>query len=247
MATGFIYIITSVNRNYDQEYFCNVPTFWNGRLFFGPCKVAIRQKMQPGDYILGISSSKTDPRRIIFATKIAERITFAEAYDRFPKLRGPEGPIHVQPISRPECTFPLCNYEHILGAMHDDRWKKDLASEELDTFFISEQKNGWFGEWLGRLGPEVDQNIIHFLKTCSVYNGLGFHLSSRNVDATLKNPIAFGRLYTGLHLETPEPEGLIDLCNERMTGLSLDNEIGEAKAAITKHRRNKRPSCKSSC
>ncbi|MBI4680556.1 MAG: hypothetical protein HY753_04955 [Nitrospirae bacterium] len=123
--------------------------------------------------------------------------------------------------------------------MHDDRWKKDLASEELDTFFISEQKNGWFG----RLGPEVDQNIIHFLKTCSVYNGRGVHLSSRNVDATLKNPIAFGRLYTGLHLQTPEPEGLIDLCK----GLSLDNEIGEAKAAITKHRRNKRSSCKSSC
>lgn len=256
MATGFIYILRSVNRNYDQKHFCNVPTFWNGRLFFGPCKVAIRQKMQSGDYIFGISSSKTNPRRIIFATKIAELITFAAAYHRFPELRaepqgekGQKGPIHVKPVSRPGRPFPLCNYEHINGAMHDDRWEKDLALEELDKFFIGEQQkqNEWFGGWFGRQGPAIDQNILHFLKTCSVYNGLGYHLSSRNTDATLNNPIAYRQLNIGLHLETSIPERLIELCNERMAGIPLDNGIGDVEADITKHGRNKRPSCKSSC
>ncbi len=253
MATGFIYTVKSVIKNYEQKQFHNVPTYWEDRLFFGPCKGGMRLRMNPGDYIFGVSPSKLKPRRIVFAMKVAERITFAEAYHRFPELRGPEGPIHVQPVSRPGRPFPLCDYEHITGAMHDKKlksrkeWENDLKMRDLDRFFTGMQQNGWFGGWLGRQGPAIDQDILHFLMTCSVYNGFGYHISSRNGDATLNNPIAYGQFNRGLHLETSDPEGLIVLCNERMAGIHLDSGIGNVEADITKHRRNRKSTCRSSC
>ena len=252
MATGFIYIITSVNRNYEQKQFCKVPTFLEKRLFFGTCKVAMRRKMMHGDYVFGISHSmKHKPRRVVFATKIAECIRFAEAYRRFPKLRGSDkdsgGPIHVQPISMPGLPFPQCDYEHIPGATHDNRWVKDLATRDLYRFFVGELQDGWFGRWLGQKGPEIDQDIMRVLKTCSVYNKVGSELSRQNHDATQENPIAYRCLNRGLHLETSEPEALIELLNGRMAGIPLDSGIGNVEADITKPGRNKRSSCKSSC
>jgi hypothetical protein len=45
MARGFIYVVTTVTRDYDQREFACVPTEWNGRLYFGPCKVKMRHEM----------------------------------------------------------------------------------------------------------------------------------------------------------------------------------------------------------
>ena len=252
MATGFIYIVKSVDKNYGQEHFHNVPTYWEDLLFFGPCKDGMRQRMNLGDYIFGVSPWKTNPRRVVFAMKIAERITFAEVYHRFPELRGPKGPIHVQPVSRPRLDFPWCDYQHIPDAMHDkekDRknWEKDQAKRDLDRFFVGEPQDGWFGRWLGPKGPEIDQDILRFLKVCSLFDSHGCELSSQNHDASPEKPIAFGRRYTGLHLEIPEPERFIELLNGRMAGISLDAEIGDIATDTTKHGRNRRPSCKSSC
>ena len=77
------------------------------------------------------------------------------------------------------------------------------------------QRNGWVGRWLGSSGPEIDNEVLRLLKTCSVYGATGL-LSEQNTDATLAKPIAYGRLYTGLHLETPNPESLIRLCDVRL-------------------------------
>lgn len=185
--------------------------------------------------------------------KIAERITFAVAYHRFLELRGPEGPIHVQPVSRPGRPFPLCDYEHIPGAMHDkklkrgEKWEKDLDTMDFDRFFVGELQNGWLGRWLGPKGPEIDQDILCFLKTCSLFGSHGHKLGSQNHDASPEKPIAHGRRYTGLHLETSVPEALIELLNGRMAGIPLDTEIGDIETDTAKHERNRRPSCKSSC
>lgn len=215
MATGFIYVVTTLAKDDDQKAFCNVPTEWRDRLYFGPCKRPMRPKMKPGDWIFGISPARVAPRRIVFVAQIEKRITFAQAYRRFPGLRGPQGPIHVRPI-KGTGRFPQCSYKHIDGAMHEKEWERDLASPELDAFFICFRRDGWRGRWLGASGPKIDDGILAFLKTCSLHGRSGM-LNAQNTHATLRNPICRGRLYTGLHLETDEPERLLRLCGARIT------------------------------
>jgi hypothetical protein len=214
MSTGFIYTITTLNANYLQKSFSNVPTQHGDRIYFGPCKKVMRPKVRPGDYIFGISPTKPAPRRIVFVGQVEERITFGDAYNRFPGLRGPTGPIHVRPVQR-SGAFPYCAYEHIPGAEHEERWAADLASPEMDAFFVCHRNNEGIGQWLGECGPKIDEEIFTFLKTCSVYGKTGF-LSTTNSSSTLQNPIAYGQLFTGLHLETNNPELLVDLCRRRL-------------------------------
>jgi hypothetical protein len=218
MATGFIYVVNSVTKDYEQQAFCNVPTEWGDRLYFGPCKRPMRPRMKENDYIFGISPSATPTRRILFAGQIEERITFAEAYNRFPDLRGPEGPIHVRPITG-KGRFPQSSYQHIPDAMHADDWEKDLASTRLDRFFVCRQRNVWLGSWLGSRGPKIDDEILAFLKTCSVYGPDGYR--GENSDATFETPICIGSLFRGLHLETDKPENLLALCKTRLTSEDL--------------------------
>jgi len=224
MATGFVYIVTTVNKDYIQREFRNVPTEWGDRLYFGPCKEMMRPKMESGDFIFGISSWETHPRRILFAAKIEERITFKEAYERFPSLHGPEGPIHVKPIQGTG-SFPASNYEHISYAMHGGtKWQRDLATPERDAFFVCGDRVDWQGRWLGKRGPEIDDEILSFLKTCSVHKvNL---LSKQNKDAIISDPIrhrgpkGFGNI--GLHLETSQPEALLELMGARTTAKASD-------------------------
>jgi len=211
MSKGFIYIVASAKNKYNQEFFCNVPTDFGGRLYFGPCKKPMRPKMKVGDFIFGISPANPKPRKIIFETQIDEKISFKEAYGRFPQLRGPDGPIHVRPVNRKNCSFPEKMYEHIAGAMHPNDWKQDLATPDLDAFFVCTEGK----KWLGRFGPDIDNEILDFLKGCSVHNKTGM-LKEYNHDTTLANPIAYGRLYTGLHLETDKPKKLMNLINDRL-------------------------------
>jgi len=212
MATGFIYVVTTVTRNYAQRAFCSVPTELGDHLYFGPCKMWMRPRMKAGDFVFGVSPAGTSPRRIVFVGQIAECITFAEAYDRFPDLRGPEGPIHVRPINGVG-GFPHSSYEHIPRAMHGPGWVADLAKPELDRFFVCRESRGWVGRWLGSSGPEIDGDILAFLNKCLAY-GRGGRLGPNT--GTLSRPIAYGKLRTGLHLETNTPEQLLEMCRARM-------------------------------
>lgn len=218
MAKGFIYTIATLSA-YEQRAFCNVPTHLGNRLYFGPCKAAIRRRAAPEDYIFGLSPSGSGLRRIVFIAQVEERITFCDAYERFPQLRGPEGPIHVKPIRRPG-VFPCCAYAHISGAMHPVGWEKDLACPSLDAFLVCRPQTGAIGCWLGGAGPIVDARLLSFLKQCTLLKQ-GSVISPAKCDATLKNPITIkGRsgkfLYRGLHLETERPEVLVELCLAQM-------------------------------
>lgn len=42
MATGFIYTVRTLTKEYVQKGFQNVPTQYDGRLYFGPCKRPMR-------------------------------------------------------------------------------------------------------------------------------------------------------------------------------------------------------------
>ena len=76
---GFIYVVTTVGKDYQQsDRQRDVPTIWEDRLVFGPCKVNMRPKMNYGDYVFGISPSGAGIRRIVFAAKIGEVLTFEE-------------------------------------------------------------------------------------------------------------------------------------------------------------------------
>jgi hypothetical protein len=219
MSTGFIYVLSTVTKYYEQEHFCNVPTEWEGRLYFGPCKIPMRPKMRRGGFVFGISGSSTSPRRIVFVGKIDERITFTEAYNRFPYLHGPYGPIHVRPLTplRSE-PFPRCSYEPIPDAMHSDHWEADLASPKLDAFFVCSEAEGCAGRWLGASGPEIGGEILEFLKKCSVH-GRNTPPGAQNKHASINKPIVYrgpkgGDLTRGLHAETKAPEVLLELCNQ---------------------------------
>ena len=198
-----------------QQAASRVPTVYGDRIFFGPCKKPMRPRIKSRDYVFGVSDASMRPRRLVFAAQVEKCITFREAYHRYPDLHGPQGPIHVRPING-SGSFPCCSYEHIPGAIHPDDWETDLASPTLDAFLVCAPRSGCVGRWLGAYGPVLDEEVYGFLQTCSAHGQAGL-LSERNTHASLRNPIAYGRLYTGLHLETAEPEILRALCKARMT------------------------------
>jgi hypothetical protein len=137
-------------------------------------------------------------------------MTFAEAYARYPHLRGPPGPIHVRPAARPGPSFPDSEYEHIPGANHGDSWRADLRTPDLDAFFACTRAEGALGSWLGADGPTLGERLLDFLRSCSVWGNAG-KLRDDNPSATVDAPVRHGGLFTGLHLETDQPNLLIRL------------------------------------
>lgn len=225
MTKGFIYVLTTVGRDYRQPNMSAVPTWFEERIYFGPCKIPMRPRMSPGDYVFGISPSGTFPRRILFAARIDERLTFAEAYDRFPKLRGPVGPIHVRPARGSLIGFPESDYEHIPNANHPDSWRADIATRDLDAFFVFDRATGCEGRWLGENGPPVRREILEFLRSCAVF-GSGGKLSDDNSSATETAPVRYRRLFRGLHLETANPKELLRLvCGEGRSEKVFANDV----------------------
>lgn len=224
MPTGFIYVVRTVGKDYRQPSFRAVPTWHEDRIYFGPCKKGMRPRMQAGDAVFGISPSGVFPRRVVFSARIAERMSFADAYERFPDLRGPAGPIHVRPAEIPGPGFPDSHYEHIPGGNHPGDWRGDLRTPALDAFFACEKADDCFGRWLGPNGPAVKGPILDFLRTCQVWGNAGF-LSPQNSSATEDVPIRHGRLYTGLHLETDRPDDLVQLVCGAETKQASDDAL----------------------
>lgn len=221
-ATGFIYVVKTVQKDYTQPSLRCVPNWSGDRLYFGPCKVPMRPKMKEGDYIFGLSPSETFPRRIVFAARIARKMTFADAYETYPGLRGPEGPIHVRPTTSPGLGFPWSHYEHIPSANHEGEWDKDLRSPDLDAFFVCEPAAEILGRWLGEEGPAITEEILEFLRGCSVHGASG--PLGMNSAAKHSAPVAYGQLYKGLHLETDDPKALLNLMVTTMSSRTVNEE-----------------------
>ena len=84
--------------------------------------------------------------------------------------------------------------------------------------------DGWRGRWLGKYGFEIDDEILRFLKKCSVHGRAGV-LSAQNSDATVDKPVRHGGLTTGLHLETDQVESLLAVCAARVAGTALLDRV----------------------
>jgi hypothetical protein len=227
-ATGFIYVVPSVGTDYQQPSLQQVPTWFEDRIYFGPCKIPMRPRMNVGDYIFGISPSGPRQRRVIFAARIAEKMTFAEAHARFPKLRGPIGPIHVRPTRSGGLGFPHSHYEHIPGANHPGNWSSDLRVPKLDVFFACERAEVVLGRWLGRDGPVLTPRIVEFLRTCELYGKSG--ALGPNASATDRAPVKYGRLFTGLHAETSRPESFLRLIADSIADGEQSGELQRTSA-----------------
>lgn len=218
MSRGFIYVVKTVQSDYEQRDFTCVPTVWRRRIYFASCKIPMRPRMNRGDWIFGVSPSPKMPRRIVFTGQIEEVTTFADAYVRFEGLRGPTGPISVRPVARPGRGYARSHYEPIPDSTHEDSWENDIATPELDRFFVCHEVDGFRNRWLGAGGPTIDEDILAFFNQCAVHgqSASGSQLNQGRPTA----PITLGgTMYKGLHLETDEPNSLLDLCEARVGGL----------------------------
>jgi hypothetical protein len=174
----FAYIIASVGPNYRLRG--TVPWVKEGKVFFGPCKKRMRPKMKPGDYVLGISPAGVgEQRRLLLWMHIAERMTFAQAYERgetdrlFRLARG--NAIHVRPKKGVDAVRGNpASYEHIPHATHSSDWKADIRGER-DAFFVGD-KNSWAAEGGG---PAVREELVELLREGIKWRG----------NPTIENPL----------------------------------------------------------
>jgi hypothetical protein len=145
--------IYTVSASSDPDHVrCVVPWRVDEQLiFFGPCKKRIRERLRrqflgPATnhatatddlFIVGINGSNhVGIRKIVWAGKLSEVMTFAEADlrlkgDRFRKLREHRSsPLHVRPIVE---SGDLVGYEHVSDEhINDQKWVSDLVSGSAD-------------------------------------------------------------------------------------------------------------------
>ncbi len=144
-----VWLYTVASSNDPDRVECDVPWPVDEELiFFGPCKVRIRarlrrqylspersyRKINDDLFIVGINgSNKERIRKVIWAGKLSEVMTFAKADrrlkgDRFQKLRMDRySPLHVRPLQGRNGS--LSGYEH-RSEQHraNEDWVSDLVS-----------------------------------------------------------------------------------------------------------------------
>jgi hypothetical protein len=165
---------------------CSVP--WrvdDDLIFFGPCKKLVRERLRKrflcdishtipieDIFIVGVNgSNKTQTRKIVWAGKISEIMTFAEAdrhlaADRFQKLRKfHHSPLHVRPILK---SGELVGYEHVSEEHREnDKWAFDLSRSARRTWHLEGRKL--------MLGPgqSFDRDCCMLLKNLFFADGQG--------------------------------------------------------------------------
>ena len=152
MATGFIYTVSTLTKDYVQQAFCNVPTQFGDRLYWR-VQSTNAPRINPGDYVFGVSPSGVSPPAESCSLATSRSDAFREAYERFPDLRGPEGPIHVRPISHSDLPAH-CSYAHIPDAMHADRWQAGVPGLGCVLRLFSPRPGVW-GVGLAGLAPRL--------------------------------------------------------------------------------------------
>lgn len=220
MGKAFAYVVTTTGPDYMQKDMRSVPCWCkrDGVMYFGPCKEGMRPRIRAGDYVFGISHSKTPHRRILFIMPVAETITFDQAYKRYPHLRGPKGPIHV--VKR----RARGSYRFIPGSLHQARWRQDVTPACRDIFLVGETAGEMgigTGFWLGQKGPRLTSRILIVLRKMSVWDQNGKLRQKVNDHATICKPICNGERCRGLHAEGNDRirQELLEACQAELVTL----------------------------
>ena len=147
MTRVWMYVLAS-SPDPDQ-ILCPIPYRVDERaIFFGPCKRRIREhlrseylgqgvtyaKRSNGPFIVGVNGSNPQRiRKVVFAGRVCEVMTFAEAHrrlrgERFWELREHRSsPLHVRPIVKDE-NLVCYEHEHV-SDLHIEGWVEDLVSD----------------------------------------------------------------------------------------------------------------------
>ena len=196
----FAYVITTVGSNY-KLHAGSVPWVREGTVFFGPCKKNMRPKVNEGDYIMGISPAGVgEQRRVLLWMRVAEKMSFAEAYgrgetDRLFRLAR-RNAIHVRPKqSLNKLQGVPTTYEHIPGAQHSSVWRSDIKGKR-DVFLL-----GANGSWAaGSGGPVVTSEVVELLREGITWRG----------NATTQNPLTENARGKHIRLTGKTAQQLID-------------------------------------
>ncbi|MCX5828283.1 MAG: hypothetical protein NTV58_09835 [Deltaproteobacteria bacterium] len=150
MTQVFIYVLAASKD--PEEIHCQVP--WcvdEDLIFFGPCKKRIRELLRKNYllpdkshsnvdediFIVGVNgSNRMKIRKVVWAGRLSEVMTFAEAYkrmqgSRYLKLRNHlSSPLHVKPVS---LNGKFIGYEHVSNEhIEKDSWVLDLVSNRTN-------------------------------------------------------------------------------------------------------------------
>lgn len=185
-----------------------------GRIFFGPCKKAMRWEIRdfmtkaPNShvYIVGLSNSAFRRRRLVYYMKVdGQPMRFSEAYNRYTELRGTG--IHIRPINKVH-RYKLMyygkqrpielKYKHLgtvsscKKAIHYDDWIKDIARDYNKTNFRKCGPDCCFmgtkdSVFFGKKNIEIDTTFCRILKKGGIFEGK-LEVDSVNIKNPIPNP-----------------------------------------------------------
>ena len=168
MATGFIYTVSTLTKDYVQQAFCNVPTQFGDRLYFGPCKVPMRPRSTPA-----ITSSGYPLRGSVPAESCSLATSRSgthsgkptSGFQIFVVLKAPSmcGPSVIRTFPRTARTHTFqTQCTRIAGRRTWRPWTWMRSSS-------ASPQTGCVGRWLGRFGPKIDGEILDFLNIACPY------------------------------------------------------------------------------
>ncbi|MFA6413845.1 MAG: hypothetical protein WCW53_14235 [Syntrophales bacterium] len=192
MTQLFIYVLAA-SKDPDKIH-CKVP--WcvdEDLIFFGPCKKRLRELLRKNYllpdkshsnvdediFIVGVNgSNRMQSRKVVWAGKLSEVMTFAEADKRmqggsFLQLRKHSfSPLHVSPMVE---NGEFIGYEHVSNEHIDnDRWVLDLVSSRANPNIRVEGRKLILQP--GKTEQAFDRDCCMFLKNrfFAAGNGLEF-------------------------------------------------------------------------
>jgi hypothetical protein len=168
-------------------------------IFFGPCKKRIRELLRRrflGEsishapvtedlFIVGVNgSNQTRSRKIVWAGKLSEIMTFAEADrrllgDRFRRLRDHRlSPLHVRPLFK---NGELSGYEHVSDEhLKGEEWVSDLVSHSAKANVQMEGKKLMLRQ--GTPWQAFDRDCCMMLKNLFFASGQGIEFDEEALE-----------------------------------------------------------------
>ena len=150
MTKLYLYVVGACPDPDNIKGVCTVPWKINeNEIFFGPCKKLLRERVRKDyiypekdrtgqddeTYIVGINAANGKPRKVIWAGRLREVMTFEQAFDHFQGRKGENNvntmldhncsPMHVEPI---RSDGKLIGYRHTSDEHKEDNaWVMDLV------------------------------------------------------------------------------------------------------------------------